>query len=249
MLKSMSAIIAEHPIKRIRESFKATPEEFGLRGFSSSQGFASWLGRSSSLIRNVECGIKPNWEKLAKLVESKTGVSHEWMLSSPSPREPIMGVNGKPWSAIEHLDPLAGADGCPNWRLLLMTSPKSLARLAATMAETKITIDLSLTGSSTTRASIDATSFFAGFLKLLESSGAFKDTVFMDAITKAFAFEKQTSGFWEKMCPQGSNKGDSHNQRSATGKDQEPEKRVGGPAVRARTRIILDDPPELRPEG
>lgn len=237
----MSAIIAEHPIKRIRESLKETPEEFGLRGFSSSQGFASWLGRSSSLIRNVECGIKPNWEKLAKLVESKTGVSYEWMLSSPSPGEPIMGIDGKHWSPIEHLDPLAGAEGCPNWRLLLMTSPKSLVRLAAIMAETKMAIDLLPKGISTNRASNDAIDFFAGFLKLLESFGAFKDTVFMDALAKAF--ERETPLFWEKMWPKGAHKEGAHSQRSTSGKDQELAKKVEGQGVRSKTRIIFDDDP------
>lgn len=223
MLKSMRGIAVDHPLKRIRESLKETPEELGLRGFSSSQGFASWLGRSSSLIRNVECGIKPNWEKLAKLVESKTGVGFEWMMSSPSPTEPIMDVDGKPWSAAERLDPLAGVNGAPNWRILLKTSPVSVVRLAVIMTETMMTAQY-LTKNSLGHQSTDSTGFFAGLLKLLETSGAFSDSHFMATINKAL--NEETPVIMGRMMTQLISK--------------KPENSDHDVIVSGKTRIILD---------
>jgi len=224
MLKSMRGKAVDHPLKRIRESLKETPEELGLRGFSSSQGFASWLGRSSSLIRNVECGIKTNWEKLAKLVESRTGVAFEWMMSSPSPTEPILDVDGKPWSAADRLDPLAGINGAPNWRILLKTSPESVVRLAVIMTETRMTADFLTKIPSVHKPTGNTTDFFAGLLKLLETSGSFNDPRFMATIKNAL--NEETPVIMGRMVTQS----------NAT----KSERVAGRDIVRGKTRIVLD---------
>ena len=170
-----------HPIKRIRQALKATPAESGLRQFSSSQGFAGWIGRSASLVRNVECGIAPKWDRLAKLIEAKTGVSSKWMLSTPSATEPIIDVKGKPWIASERLDPLAGGDGkTPNWRSLLKTSPESVERLVIRMVKTQVRMEMSK----------GTTDFLVSMITLLQNSHAFENPYFLKILAEAF--EKET---------------------------------------------------------
>jgi hypothetical protein len=181
-----------HPIKRIRQSLKTAPEDSGLRQFSSSQGFAAWIGRSASLIRNVECGIMPKWERLAKLIEAKTGVSAKWMLSSPSPTDPIIDVYGKLWLASDWLDPLAGGDGkSPNWRALLKTSPESVQRIVVRMVEAQIRLEMS-TGSN---------DFLVSVITLLQDFHAFDNTDFLKNLTEAFENEK--SVIMKQLWPHG----------------------------------------------
>jgi hypothetical protein len=224
----MTAAKTVHPIKRIRESLKTTPEESGLRQFSSSQGFASWLGRSASLIRNVECGIMPKWERLAKLIETKTGVSSKWMLSMPLSTDPIIDVKGQPWNVSEWLDPLAGGGGkTPNWRSLLMTSPESVGRIVVRMVETQLRMELSKGGSD----------FLAGVITLLHNFHAFENPEFSKILAEAF--EKETSIIMSQLWPHG----DKQMADSVTSVNPGL-KSEGGKAkrveTRSRTRIIFD---------
>ena len=154
-----------HPIKRIREALKAAPAESGLRQFSTSPGFAGLIGRSPGLIRNVECGARPSWARLAKLIEATTGVSSKWMLSSPSATDPIIDVKGQPWSASEHLDPLSAWGASPDWRTLLKFSPDEAVRLVVGIVETQLKSDIA-------KGSTDS---FASVVSLLRKCGSFEN--------------------------------------------------------------------------
>lgn len=131
-----------HPIRRVRDALKFTPEELGLRRYATSAGFAEFLGCSSSYVRNVECGITENWVKLAALVEKKTGVSSEWLLSMPGPEQPIMGIRNTEWDPVVSLDPLGRRHGMPDWRMLSRNCPDLLPSIAAKMVEEQLRYDL-----------------------------------------------------------------------------------------------------------
>ena len=130
----------EHPIKKIRKAMRAASEASGLRDYSSIRGFSRWLGRSESLIRNVESGLAPFSENLAKLIESKTGVSSEWMLSSGLPATAMIDTKGNPWSVSDHLDPYAGAGA--NVRSMLITCPGLVPGYVGKMVEARLRMDL-----------------------------------------------------------------------------------------------------------
>lgn len=131
-----------HPIRRVRDALKHTPEELGLRQYSTSARFAEFLGCSSSYVRNVECGITANWTNLALRVEEKTQVSSDWLLSDPDPTAPIMSVHGKEWNPTEALDPLARRKGMPEWRMLMRDCPEILPGVIARMVEAQLSFDL-----------------------------------------------------------------------------------------------------------
>jgi transcriptional regulator with XRE-family HTH domain len=133
-----------HPIRRIRQALKASPEEIGLRQYATSAGFAKFLGRSSSLIRNVECGITTNWTSLAEHIEDKTRVSCEWLLSQPGPESPILDIGGRPWNPVRELDPLRPRQGMLDWRLLLNTCPGTLPSFIGQLVEAQLIIEMSL---------------------------------------------------------------------------------------------------------
>jgi len=133
-----------HPIRRVRQALKATPEEMGLRQYATSAGFAKFLGRSSSMIRNVECGITTTWGNLATTIQRKTSVSSVWLLSDPGPDEPILDVRGKLWSPSRALDPLRPRKGMPDWRMLLGNCPGTLPRYMAQLVEAQMVLELSL---------------------------------------------------------------------------------------------------------
>ena len=140
----MSASKPVHPIRRVRQELKSTPEEMGLREYATSAGFAKFLGRSSSSIRNVECGITTNWRSLAETIQRKTNVSSKWLLSNPGPDEPILDVFNRPWSPSSQLDPLRQIKGAPNWRKLLNACPGVLPRYIAQLVEAQLVLELSL---------------------------------------------------------------------------------------------------------
>lgn len=140
----MSASKRLHPIRRVRQELKSTPEEMGLREYATSAGFAKFLGRSSSSIRNVECGITTNWRNLADAIQRKTNVSSAWLLSNPGPDEPIIDVRGRPWSPTSQLDPLRQKRGAPNWRKLINACPGLLPRYIAQLVEAQLVLELSL---------------------------------------------------------------------------------------------------------
>jgi hypothetical protein len=157
-----------HPLRRIREAFKNASEASGLRKYFSSADFASLLDRAPSSIRNVECGHTKKWDRLARKVEEKTGVSAQWMLGNPKPTDPILGVDGNPWVPERHLDHLGGAGGNIRWRSLLMTNPAGVAKLASRIVEIKLKQDF-LGGKS--EGSDPETAFLKDLVELLHRYG------------------------------------------------------------------------------
>ena len=133
-----------HPVRRIREALKKTPEQMGLRQYSTSAGFAKLLGCSSSLIRNVESGFTKKSHNLALLIQRKIGVSAEWLLSSPEPESPILDSRHRPWDPGRHLDPLAPGEGTPDWRMVMNASPGTLVTYVSMLVEIQLALELSL---------------------------------------------------------------------------------------------------------
>lgn len=139
MAKSKSV----HPVRRVRDALKNTPAELRLRQYATAAGFARLLGRSPSLVRNVECGITESWHGLALLIEQKTMVSKEWLLSSPKAGDPIQDVRGRMWIPERYLDPLAPRPNMPDWRFLLNEDPASIPDLVATTIRAQLILELS----------------------------------------------------------------------------------------------------------
>lgn len=133
-----------HPIRRIREVLKRTPEDLNLRRYSTAAGFAQLLGRSSSLIRNVECGITERWDLLAALIEKRTRVSKDWLLSNPGTNDPVLDVNGRVWEPGSHLDPLAPFGGMPDWRQLIQLYPSLVPEFVSAAIRAQLIWELSL---------------------------------------------------------------------------------------------------------
>ena len=133
-----------HPIRRVRDAFKDTPLELDLRKYSTAEGFAKFLGRSTSFIRNVECGVIERWDQLASLVQRKTRVSMQWLLSNPSMDDPILDVDGNKWEAGFQLDPLAPHGNMPDWRQLMQLSPASIPNFIAESIKFQLVWELSL---------------------------------------------------------------------------------------------------------
>lgn len=114
-----------------------------MRQYATAAGFARLLGRSPSLVRNVECGITRRWDGLALLIEQKTKVSKEWLLSSPKEGDLIQDVRGKPWIPARYLDPLAPRDNMPDWRFLLHEDPTSIPDLISKTIRAQLILELS----------------------------------------------------------------------------------------------------------
>jgi len=110
-----------------------------MREHAHPRGFAKWLGRSESLIRNVENGCAPLSSNLAKRIEEKTGVAADWLLN-PDAAGPIIGSDGREWSAAEHLDPIAGGE--LDFRPLLLSCPQMLPALIGKLVEARLRLDM-----------------------------------------------------------------------------------------------------------
>jgi len=110
-----------------------------MRLHASPRGFAKWLGRSESLIRNVENGCAPLSANLAGRIGEKTGVSAEWLLN-PVVGGPILGTDGREWRAADHLDPYAGGE--LDFRPLLLSCPQMLPALVGKLVEARLGMDL-----------------------------------------------------------------------------------------------------------
>ena len=179
-----------HPIRRVRDALKTTPEELGLRRHSTSAGFAEFLGCSSSYIRNVECGITENWVKLASLVEKKTGVSSDWLLSNPDPQQPIMVIHNTEWNPTEVLDPLGPREGMPDWRMLVRNCPDMLPGVIAKMVEEQLRYDL--------REGRDR--FLTNLVRAFEESGTFRLSELIPAKREIHSIVAKglISKFWSK---------------------------------------------------
>jgi DNA-binding phage protein len=132
-----------HPFKRIRESFRGLSEESGMKNYASTAGFANWLGRSPSLIRNVENGNATLSKHLAAIVEYKTGVSAAWLLSDDAsgPGE-IMAKTGLPWNPVDYLDPYSSRGLLSYFGILLDKEPHLVPALVGAVVEARIMMEL-----------------------------------------------------------------------------------------------------------
>jgi hypothetical protein len=166
-------------LRRIREAFKHASEASGLRKYFSSADFAFLLDRAPSSIRNVECGHTKKWDRLARQIEEKIGVSAEWMLGNPKPTDPILAVDGKPWYPERHLDYLGGSGGNIKWRSLLMANPDGVVKLACRLVEIKLKQDL-LGGEA--ENSDPETAFLKDLVELLERYGCLRGERVSDII-------------------------------------------------------------------
>lgn len=124
-----------HPIRRVRDAFATLPDRSRL---AEAKNFSRWVGCSESLIRNVENREVGTSDKLAKLIEDKTGVSAEWILSEPKPDDPILDRNGGPWTA-DRLDPFAFL---PNLERLLAACPTRIFGIVGKMVESQMLAEL-----------------------------------------------------------------------------------------------------------
>ena len=140
----MEKIKLKHPIRRVRDLLKNTPEHLRLRRHATATGFARLIGKSASHLRNVECGSVQNWDNLAHQIERRTKVSSKWLLSNPKPEDPVMDVYGEQWKPERYLDRLAPREGMPDWRYLLEHDPAIIPRLMAHLVESQIVLEISL---------------------------------------------------------------------------------------------------------
>lgn len=122
----------EHPVKRVRRSLKgfAAGE---LNKLSKAKNFAQWIGRSGSLLRNVENRAVPLSANLAHRISERTGVSAEWLLSDPPADSPIPAADGGIWDPLRTLDPLVLGDY--DFRNTLPMAPQLLLQLALAVLE------------------------------------------------------------------------------------------------------------------
>ena len=123
----------EHPVKRVRRSLKrfTDPE---LNKLSQAKHFARWIGRSESLLRNVENSAVPLSANLARRISERTGVSAEWLRSDPPEGAPIPAASGGSWDPQRTLDPLVLGD--QDFRNALPMAPELLLQLALAIYET-----------------------------------------------------------------------------------------------------------------
>lgn len=130
------------PLQRIREALSRLPEESDAHRMSKVKDFSRWVGCSESLIRNVEAELVKVSPKLARAIESKTGVSSAWILGdsdpAPDPSGPIIDRQGRPWRA-ESLDLFCYL---PNLERLLVASPTLLPGIVARMVEAQMNLEL-----------------------------------------------------------------------------------------------------------
>lgn len=110
------------------------------------KNFSEWVGCSESLIRNVENGVAPISEKLAKTIEDRTGVSAKWLLGSPGPEDPIVDRRGHRWIA-GRLDPFSYL---PNLERLLAACPTLLPRIVGKLVEAQMLSELHNDGAIST---------------------------------------------------------------------------------------------------
>lgn len=133
-----------HPVRRVRDILRNTPEEYKLQEYGTAAGFAGLMECSTSWIRNVECRATENWVSLAKKIEKKTNISADWLLNNPAPDEPVLDRGGNVWNPIDQLDPLAACDGMPNWRNLRQHAPSVIPDLVSDDLRAMLVWELSL---------------------------------------------------------------------------------------------------------
>lgn len=85
------------PLRILRRHFTDC-ESRELRRYATQRGFAELVGRSESLIRNIESGLIECSYKLADAISDATGVSAAWVLGNMDAAQPIPDRNGGNWS-------------------------------------------------------------------------------------------------------------------------------------------------------
>lgn len=105
-----------------------------LNELSKAKAFAHWIGRSESLLRNVENRVIPLSGNLARRIAERTGVSEEWMMADPPDDQPIRANNGEDWDPHRLLDPLVL--GNYDFRSALPMAPGLVLQLALVLIET-----------------------------------------------------------------------------------------------------------------
>jgi hypothetical protein len=130
----------------------------------------------------VESGQTKKWDRLAKQIESRTGVSAAWMLGNPKLSDPILDVDGKPWDPAKHLDYLGGAGSNIDWRVLILACPRGVVRLATRFVEMKLTEDFLDDEGGKANPS---TAFLADLTKLLEQHQFVLDKPLPDLVTES----------------------------------------------------------------
>jgi len=156
----MSTDKKDHPIRRIREALAQLPDRSRM---AEVKNFSQWVGCSESLIRNVENGVTPMSEKLAKSIEDRTGVSAKWLLNSPKPDDPILDKRGGRWIA-GRLDPFSYL---PNLERLLAACPTLVPAIVAKLVEAQMLYELHNDGEIGTLKRI---------LRILDSHDFFEDS-------------------------------------------------------------------------
>jgi hypothetical protein len=81
-----------------------------LNELSKARNFARWIGRSESLLRNVENRLVPLSRNLARRISERSGVDDAWLLSDPAGQSSIPSRDGGPWDPLHLLDPLVIGD-------------------------------------------------------------------------------------------------------------------------------------------
>lgn len=156
----MSADKKDHPIRRIREALAQLPDRSRM---AEVKHFSQWVGCSESLIRNVENGVTPMSEKLAKSIEDRTGVSAKWLLNSPKPDDPILDRRGGRWIA-GRLDPFTYL---PNLERLLAACPTLVPAIVGKLVEAQMLAEMHDDGMISTLKRI---------LSILDSNDFFEDS-------------------------------------------------------------------------
>jgi hypothetical protein len=185
-----------HPFKRIRESLKKHTRPLNLARYSTASGFAKLIGRSESLIRNVEAGATKISLGLALQVESKTGVSSAWLQGPDALTGEILAKDGTPWDPTDYLDPYAKGTMLANVAAVLKVEPELVPALVGRMVEARIRMetqtkrdeDDSSRGrkEKSTREMFDGKPVLREVLKLLHETDAIWRLMYADYVSEAF---------------------------------------------------------------
>lgn len=132
LIRAIDAELPTHPVKRVRLSLKGFSDG-ELNKLSKAKNFARWIGRSESLLRNVENRVVSLSANLARRIAGCTGVAEDWLLSDPPENDPIPAADGGVWDPLRTLDPLVL--GNHDFRNALPMAPELLLQLALAMFE------------------------------------------------------------------------------------------------------------------
>ena len=128
----ISSELPAHPVKRVRKSFAGFSGDDWSK-LAKAREFARWIGRSESLLRNVENRIVPLSANLARRISARTGVSETWLLSDAPAQDPIPDRQGNIWDPVQLLDPLVLGDY--DFRNAMPMAPHLVLQLALVIVE------------------------------------------------------------------------------------------------------------------